>query len=62
MSTLIFRPARSGSLFGVSDDAPWNAVKPPTDDHDPCGGERIIDFALCLIVAASVVGLMLLAL
>lgn len=29
---------------------------------EPCGGETVIDFALCLILAVAVVGLLLLAL
>ena len=29
---------------------------------DPCGGETVIDFALCLILAIAVVGLLMLAL
>ncbi|UMY19249.1 hypothetical protein MMB17_08090 [Methylobacterium organophilum] len=32
------------------------------DLDEPCGGERILDFALCLIVSACVVGPLLLAL
>ena len=31
-------------------------------EPEPCGGETIIDFALCLILAVAVVGLLLLAL
>lgn len=62
MSTLILRPARPGSLFGDRADAPRLAAMPRADDTDPCGGERIIDFAICLIVAAAVIGLLLLAL
>lgn len=29
---------------------------------EPCGGETVIDFALCLILAVAVVGLLLMAL
>ena len=34
---------------------------PRLDEREPCGGERVLDLALCLIVAVSVVGLLLLA-
>lgn len=30
--------------------------------REPCGGETVIDFALCLLLAVVVVGLLLLAL
>lgn len=30
--------------------------------REPCGGETVIDFALCLILAVATVGLLLLAL
>lgn len=53
-------PARPGPLFGRP------ALPPPNDatldDRDPCGGEHVIDFALCLVIAAAMVGLLLLAL
>lgn len=32
------------------------------DDLEPCGGAVVLDLAICLILAATVVGLLLLAL
>ncbi len=34
---------------------------PRSDEPEPCGGETVIDLALCLILAVGVVGLLLLA-
>ena len=50
--------ARSGPLFGrpLLDDPDEAVIR------DPCGGENVIDFALCLVIAAAMVGLLLLAL
>ncbi len=31
------------------------------DGREPCGGETVLDLALCLILAFAVVGLLLLA-
>ena len=35
---------------------------PRFDEREPCGGETVLDLALCLILAFAVVGLLLLAL
>ena len=35
---------------------------PMPTDRSPCGGARILDLALCMILAALVVGLLMLAL
>ncbi|GLS43960.1 hypothetical protein [Methylobacterium brachythecii] len=52
--------ARPGPLFGRPVlDHPEEAMP---RERDPCGGEHVIDFALCLVIAAATVGLMLLAL
>ncbi|WP_336485870.1 hypothetical protein [Methylobacterium nigriterrae] len=32
------------------------------DESDPCGGTRILDLAICLILAVTIVGLLMLAL
>ncbi|MFY9293934.1 MAG: hypothetical protein WAP03_25045 [Methylorubrum rhodinum] len=34
---------------------------PRLDEREPCGGETVLDLALCLILAVAVVGLLLLA-
>jgi hypothetical protein len=52
--------AREGPLFA-------RPARPHRDEAllgegDPCGGENVIDFALCLVIAAAMVGLLLLAL
>lgn len=62
MSALVLEPARSGPLFGKAAADSRNEAIPRFADHDACGGEHVIDFALCLIIAAAVVGLLLLAL
>ncbi|MER2266222.1 hypothetical protein [Methylobacterium oxalidis] len=33
-----------------------------TEDPDPCGGARVLDLAICLILAVAIVGLLMLAL
>lgn len=48
------------SAIGVGSDGRAGAM-PRNDEREPCGGERVLDLALCLIVAVSVVGLLLLA-
>ncbi|GEP02771.1 hypothetical protein [Methylobacterium oxalidis] len=32
------------------------------EDPDPCGGARVLDLAICLILAVAIVGLLMLAL
>lgn len=49
---------RSVALTGMSAGA---RPVPRFDDREPCGGETVIDLALCLILAFAVVGLLLLA-
>ncbi len=34
----------------------------PTDDRTPCGGDRVLDLAICMILAVAIVGLLMLAL
>ncbi|WP_156384080.1 hypothetical protein [Methylobacterium sp. Leaf456] len=41
--------------------APAAHPMPRFDERDPCGGETVIDLALCLILAVAVVSLLLLA-
>jgi hypothetical protein len=33
-----------------------------TDPRPPCGGARVLDLAICMILAVTIVGLLLLAL
>ncbi len=42
-------------------EAPASHPMPRFDAPEPCGGETVIDLALCLILAVAVVGLLLLA-
>lgn len=46
--------------FPAGAPAPSRPI-PRLDRPEPCGGETVIDLALCLILAVAVVGLLLLA-
>jgi hypothetical protein len=39
-----------------------SAVMHRPDDSDPCGGTQILDLAICLILAVTIVSLLMLAL
>lgn len=41
--------------------SPGSRPMPRFDEPEPCGGETVLDLALCLILAFAVVGLLLLA-
>lgn len=62
MSALVLQPAGSGPLFGKAIADARGETMPRFAGHDACGGERVVDFALCLIIAAAAIGLLLSAL
>ena len=63
MTVLVLPPARRDLARGGGGAGGCRCRSMPRyDEPDPPGAERIVDFALCLILAVAVIGLLLLAL